>query len=98
MRTVRKHDLQAHVNSITVNQGARVVHVGLQDGTSTAWVETDTGKPEIQMTLHIVATGDEVPNGGHHVGYLLTEYGGEHHVYDVPVRITPMPRSPVVSW
>lgn len=85
MRTIHKYRLPytGTVHHVPTHEGARFLHVAEQASIISVWAEVDTDAPERTRTLHIVGTGNAVPDAAtEYVGTALT-VGGVFvfHVY-----------------
>jgi len=72
-------------NTITMPEGAEIVHVGVQYGTLRIWVKCDPLKPDTNRVFRIFATGHEFDERDLiHIGSVFTE-GGLYvwHIFEV---------------
>lgn len=89
MRTVWKYPLGHGKNLLPLWPEEEVVHVGRQSwnegSPATVWVDVDTSvRPATSAReLHVIGTGSTVPDGGVHVGTVVTD-SYVWHVYEVP--------------
>jgi len=60
------------VVEIEMPQGARVLHVGAQQGNVMLWAVADLGKPTEHRRFRVLGTGMELPST--HLGYLGTAF------------------------
>lgn len=67
-----------------VPRGARLLHVGIQNGAVWAWAEVDPAAPIVVRALVLVKTGfDDIPEGSDYVGTVMLHEGRiVLHVYD----------------
>lgn len=65
-------------------RGARLLHVGIQDGAVWLWAEVDPAAPLVERVLVLVKTGfDDIPDGVEHFGTVMLHEGRiVLHVYD----------------
>lgn len=95
MRTVHRFDLAQLFNlhgnpmdraSVMLPQGARVIHVALQDRaphSPSMWIELDESMPGSPVEFAIVGTGYEIPDGWMHVGTWQQD-GYVWHLFQAP--------------
>lgn len=63
MKTIHKVQLPNALNNVSVPKGARFIHVEEQNCELTAWYQCDTDQPKEMRLLHIVGTGNAIPDG-----------------------------------
>jgi hypothetical protein len=67
MLTIHKYpiDLEAgSVQSILMHQGAQILDVQSQNGTTTVWAQVDNTQPQVKRRIHFCGTGSElIPTG-----------------------------------
>ena len=61
MRTIWKYELDIK-DTLVINMpnGAKVLHVGTQQGEPCIWVEVDTEAEQVPYTFHIYGTGHPI--------------------------------------
>ena len=81
-RRVWKYPLGLSVEPwVRMPVGAEVVHVAEQGGQPTLWAIVDSSQPMVRRLIHVVGTGDAVPDGTAYVG--TAHLGGYVlHVFD----------------
>lgn len=85
MNVIHKYPLTNGHNFISLPNGSKVVHFGLQGPGMCIWVEKPTN-PDIVVTTHefiIYGTGWEIPAFNEHVGTVVTSDGFVWHLYKV---------------
>lgn len=85
MRKVFKYPLPPLGGALNhqVPEVGKPVHVDVQNGVPTVWVEVETTAPLVYWTFLSIGTGWEVPPGGQHIGTLIDGAGFVWHHYAV---------------
>jgi hypothetical protein len=86
MRTVHKYVLPNVRNAIPTFEGAKLLHVDVQNERITLWAEVETNNRECLRIVHVVGTGHPIPSTRTrtaYVGSVLVEDGEfVFHVYE----------------
>lgn len=84
-KRVLKYTLETYsgaVNRIRVTQGFKPLHAGLgPGGVPCIWMEVDEAAPPITVSVRIVGTGNEVPEGSEYAGSFVEGDTYVWHVY-----------------
>lgn len=84
MKTIWKYTLTKEVTTITIPDGAQLLHVGEQFNQGQLWFIVDTDQPLFERTFEIVGTGQELPQNSMYCGTYQT-LGGSYvwHVFEI---------------
>lgn len=84
MKTIHKYVLNNVKNEVQTFEGAKFLHVDNQRGEITVWAEVDTRNRKAKKILHVVGTGNEVPEEAtKHLGSAIFSEGMiVFHIYE----------------
>jgi hypothetical protein len=88
MKTIYKYSLALNDwVSIYMPQGAKPLHVEMQNGTPQLWAQVDTEEPLVSHSFRIAGTGHKLGEVGQHIGSFMLNGGAlVFHVFSEAAR------------
>jgi len=83
MRAVHKYELFVGTNLVDVPRNPQWLRIGAQPMNMAVWAIVETTQPMKRYTIHVAATGEQLPTEGqcHYIGTVQVGTGYIYHAF-----------------